>query len=142
MSEKYVMGSPQWLAAVHAFAVAARPHLQLTRDTTLCEVYKNVPGSIPSRDGTVAFTMRFLRDPQDVAFELKEADDATFKLTIEYSEVLPAGRFIVGGDPERQAELRRMLSGAVKRGTATIEGAPSEELQDLPIHDQIARITA
>ena len=87
MSERYQMGSPQWVAALHALMVAARPQLQLSRDITMCEVYTNVPPSV-SAIGTVAFTARFRKDSNDVEFELSEATDADFKLTIDYDWAL------------------------------------------------------
>ena len=142
MTQKYEMGSPQWLAALHAFMVAARPGLAIADDFALCEVYKNVPASIPSTDGTVTFTVRFRKDSMDVDFELTEADDATVKLTLEYEDVLPLGRFVVGGDPQRQAEMFGVLNDCVKKGRAKFEGALPAAIQDSPVHDQIARLTA
>ena len=119
MSEKYVVGSPQWLAALHAFMSAARPGMELSRDIEFCEVYTNVPASIPSDGGTVAFTVRFWRDSPEVEFELKEAERPNFKLRIDYAHVLPAARLVTDGDPAKQAALMAILGSAVQTGHAS-----------------------
>jgi hypothetical protein len=142
MPEKYQMASPQWLAALHAFMVAARPSLPLTGDVTLCEVYRNVPNTIPAHDGTVAFTVRYRKDSMDVDFETREADDATVKLTFAYEDVVPLGRFVVGGDAQRAAEMFGMLRDLIRNGRATLEGEMPAEMQASPVHDQVARLTA
>lgn len=141
MSERYEAGSPQWLAALHACIAGARRDAQFSQDFTLCEVYTNVPSSIPSDGGTVAFTATIHRDSTEVEFELREADTADFKLTVDYSHMLPAARLIVDGVPENQTELEKILFRAVRSGHATIEGSPSEELAKLGVHDRIARLT-
>ena len=142
MSEKYEMASPQWLAALHAFFVAARPLVQFTRNVSLCEVYRDVPSSIPSANGTIAFTVRFRKDSNDVEFELAEAAEADMKLVIDYAHVLPAGRVVVGGDPAKQREMEGIIGKAIQSGHATVAGRMPAELQSLPVHDQIARLTA
>jgi hypothetical protein len=140
-SERYVIGSREWLAALHAFMVAARPRLQLSRDLALCEVYRNVPPSVAAGNGAVAFTTRFRKDSDEVEFELSESTDADFKLTIDYECVLPIARIVVDGDAERQAQLIRGLTEAVQSGRGSMEGAIPEELMTLPVHDQIARLS-
>jgi hypothetical protein len=142
MSERYEIGSPQWLAALHAFMVAARPQLRLSKDYTLCEVYREMPSSFGGSRGSVAFTTRFRKDSNEVDFELTEASDADFKLTIDYECMLPIARIVVDGVPARQAELSRGLIEAVQTGRATIEGTLPDELISMPVHDQLARISA
>jgi hypothetical protein len=142
MSERYEMGSAQWLAALHAFMAAARPQLDFSRDFTMCEVYRNVPGHVAGGKDTVAFTVRFRKDSEDVGFELSEAAHADFKLTIDYECVLPLGHLAVEGNPEKQAEMQRRIADAVSSGRARIEGAPDEAMLNAPVHDQIARLTA
>jgi hypothetical protein len=142
MSQRYEMGSAQWLAALHAFMTAARPQLNFAGDFTMCEVYRDVPDHIAGGKDTVAFTVRFRKDCEDVGFELAEANDADFKLTIDYECVVPLGRLVVGGDPEKQAEMQRRIGEAVRAGRARIEGAPDEAMLNAPVHDQIATMTA
>lgn len=142
MSQKYVFGSPQWLAALHATMVACRPSLTLSQDITLCEVYRNVPASVPSDNGTVAFTARFHKDSNHVDFENSEADDATIKLLWDYEAVLPLSRFVVGNDPGRAAQAMAMTTSAVAAGKASIEGDIPPELMASPVHDLIAALTA
>lgn len=142
MSERYQMASPQWLAALHAFMVAARPQLSFPRDFTFCEVYTNVPSPVPSVGGTVAWSARFFRDTNEVEFQLGVPEAADLRLTFDYGHVLPIARFGVDGDPRRQAEMDRMLAAAVESGHATMEGALPEFLAGSPVHDQMVRVTA
>ncbi|MGE3073645.1 MAG: hypothetical protein AB7N24_06090 [Dehalococcoidia bacterium] len=142
MSEKYVMGSPQWLAALHACMLALRPAVTLSQDITLCEVYRNVPASIQSDNGTVAFTARFRKDSNEVDFEAREASDATVKLRWEYDAVLPVGRLVVGNDPKRAEQMMALFNSAMAAGKASIEGEMPPEMMSSPVHDMIASLTA
>lgn len=143
MSEKYVFGSPDWIAAAHrAFnhaVVAAGPAAEGVR-FTLAEVYTGAPVELAS-SGTIAWHCRIHGGQANAGF----GDDpgADLRVISDYEAILPIGRTVVGSDPAARTAYDGRIGDLVAAGKLRIEGNPAGAPAFVAeAHDLIASVTA
>ena len=140
----YEFASPLWMAALHGIIVErvaqelpAKPDLVMS----ICEVFYGAPPHIAGPAGETAWSCLVRGGAVD--FRMAARDDVAVKVRADYSATVPLGRYVVGGDPVRQAELAAMGAALTAAGKLERIGErPPPERALSSIHDAIARLTA
>ena len=140
---KYEFASPLWMAALHG-VIAERVARELPDKPDLvmsiCEVFDGAPAHI-APDGVAAWSC--VVEDGAVDFRPAARGDVAVQVRADYAAVVPLGRYVVGGDPARQAELTAMGAAIAAAGKLRRTGErPPPERALSSIHDAIARLTA
>ncbi len=141
---KYEFASREWFAALHAIfceraVVAAKTNPGLRLST--CEVFTDPPNHLLA-PGQSKLTWHCIIREADVDFALDECDDVETKIVGDYATLVPFARYIVGGDPKREAELEGLLAQAVAGGKVKVVKRSTAPSPLGSIHDAICTLTA
>jgi hypothetical protein len=141
---KYEFASPLWMAALHGI-IAERVARELPDKPdlamSLCEVFEGAPAHFAGPSGVVAWSCVVCDG--EIDFRQTARDDVALQVRADYAAVLPLGRYVVAGDPARQAELTALGAALADAGKLKRRGErPPAERALSSIHDAIARLTA
>ena len=141
---KYVFGSPGWMAFMHGMIVERASRLAQTDPAigwSICEVFTDPPADLSPNGAPIAWHA-VVRNGE-VRFGATEIDDVEVKIVVDYSGVLPLGRYDTRGDPARQAELSAMSAALISAGRMKVFGDRSRRDPRVGnLHDPIAQVTA
>ncbi len=141
---RYEFASREWFAALHAIfceraAIAAQTDPGFRAST--CEVFTDPPGHLLAPgQSKLAWNCRI--EGAKVDFALEEVDDAATKIIGDYATLVPLARYVVDGDPAREAELEGLLGKAVAAGKITVVSRPQAPSPLGSVHDAICELTA
>jgi hypothetical protein len=141
---KYEFASREWFAALHAIfceraAIAAQTDPGFR--TSTCEVFTDPPHHLLSPgQSSLAWNCRI--EGVRVDFALGEVDGTATKITGDYATLVPLARYVVDGDPAREAELERLLGQAVAAGKITVVSRAPTAGRLGSVHDAICALTA
>lgn len=141
---KYPFASPGWTAFMHGLIVERVRRFAVEAPDiawSICEVFTDPPEEL-SIDGSPLAWHCVVKDGQ-VRFGAFEIDDVEFKVFVDYTAVVPLGRYDTRDDPERRAELGRMAQALRDAGKMRVVGdRAGRDPRVGDFHDIIARVTA
>lgn len=140
----YVFAGPGWMAFMHGLIVERVQRLKAEAPGigwSICEVFTDPPEAL-SPDGEPIAWHCVVKDGE-VRFGAHEIDDVEFKVIVDYTAVVPLGRYDTKGDPARRAELTAMSAALREAGKMQVIGDRSgRDPRVGDFHDIIARVTA
>jgi len=140
---KHDFASPLWFTALQAILYQAVDEAEdlSGSDWTMCEVFTNVPKSLPQGlDGSIAWHYSLI-DGQ-VKFGFGDQPEADFKVSLDYHVARDMARMVVGNDESIQQEMERIAFAAIEQGKGEVFGSREKRPENLAnYHDTIARIT-
>ena len=140
---KLEFASTAWIDAIRAAItaeLAAEGDAARSINFSVSELYTDTPVHI-SPDGQVGWSCR-IADGQ-VAFQHARDPDADIVMVGEYAAIQQLARIVVAGDPDRQAELERMMAEALESGRMRIDGDVTRAPPAMnAVHDDVASRTA
>lgn len=141
---RYRFGSRDWVTAAHGVFVqraSCLAALGVTDRVSLCEIYRHMPPEFGWEGNQMVWSCVYENGVAD--FQLCERDDVSFKVAGNYPAFIELARYVIGGDPEREKEYRRLAISKAKAGDIDILiGTGFSEPGNLEsVHDILARIT-
>jgi hypothetical protein len=141
---KYVFASKEWFAAAHgilAQRASCLATLGIKERVSICETYRDMPTELGWPDNQITWSCVY--EDGNIEFALCERDDVDFKVTGTYSAFRSFASYVVGKDPARVAEYRKLAMAGIASGEIEIlSGNGFREPGNLEsFHDVLARLT-
>ena len=144
--ETYEFASAAWFETLRRNIVrlvgAAGPEMDGVR-WTVCEVFTDVPRHLAQGpDGKAAWHCRIRGREIDFGLGEIPGSECDFKVTADYTAILPFAKVVLAGDPAVLEKVNADLLKAAMEGKVVLEGNRETRPEALAtLHDDMVRVT-